>query len=189
MRQEGDSAPKLVKQSISVPTPADNQLLVRVAHVAQNPTDGMFRPVNEICEPASLTFAVQSFDSNAFGDGAVLGCDFVGTVEATGPGAKRIAVGTTIAGLIWGGKLAPHGPSDSGKLMPDDRGDQGPRGVQQVYPRRRAHLLPRPRGHHTRAGVHHPPRSRHRLARTLLKGLPEYAAGVQADSPHLGRQL
>lgn len=47
---------------------------------------------------------VQSFDSNAFGDGAVLGCDFVGTVEASGNNVSRARLGDTVAGLIWGGK-------------------------------------------------------------------------------------
>ncbi|KAH7112024.1 hypothetical protein EDB81DRAFT_953737 [Dactylonectria macrodidyma] len=46
----------------------------------------------------------QSFDSNAFGDDAILGCDFVGVVEETGPGMPRVTKGVTIAGLIWGGE-------------------------------------------------------------------------------------
>jgi NADPH:quinone reductase-like Zn-dependent oxidoreductase len=48
---------------------------------------------------------VQSLDANAFGDDAVLGCDFVGTVEKTGDKVSRIKIGTVIAGLIWGGQL------------------------------------------------------------------------------------
>lgn len=47
---------------------------------------------------------MQSFDSNAFGDGAILGCDFVGTVTETDKGVTRAAKGDVIAGLIWGGK-------------------------------------------------------------------------------------
>lgn len=117
VRQEGDSAHKLVKQPIPVPTPADNQLLVRVTHVAQNPTDGAAHSSHADENSHSLTCAVQSFDANAFGDGAVLGCDFVGVVEAAGSGAKRIAVGTTVAGLIWGGELAPLGRSDPDMLI------------------------------------------------------------------------
>ncbi|KAM0332991.1 hypothetical protein ACHAQA_001648 [Verticillium albo-atrum] len=78
---------KLSKENIALPTPAENQVLVKVSHVAQNPTD------------------VQSLDSNAFGDGAVLGCDFVGTVVQTGSKVTRVAEGATIAGLIWGGEI------------------------------------------------------------------------------------
>ena len=46
---------------------------------------------------------VQCFDINAFGDGAVLGCDFVGDVTELGPGVTRLAKGDVVAGLIWGG--------------------------------------------------------------------------------------
>jgi NADPH:quinone reductase-like Zn-dependent oxidoreductase len=48
---------------------------------------------------------VQSFDSNAFGDGAVLGCDFVGEVIELGSKVTRLAKGETIAGLVWGGEV------------------------------------------------------------------------------------
>lgn len=48
---------------------------------------------------------VQSFDGNAFGDGAVLGCDFVGEVTELGEGVTHLAKGDIVAGLIWGGKL------------------------------------------------------------------------------------
>lgn len=51
----------------------------------------------------SLTSIVQSFDSNAFGDGTVLGCDFVGEVVELGSGVTRLAKGDIVAGLIWGG--------------------------------------------------------------------------------------
>ncbi|KAJ5632835.1 hypothetical protein N7490_009174 [Penicillium lividum] len=78
---------KLSKVTISVPTPGEHQVLVKISHVAQNPTD------------------VQSLDANAFGDDAVLGCDFVGIVEKTGAKVNRIKTGTVIAGLIWGGEI------------------------------------------------------------------------------------
>ncbi|KAF3002345.1 hypothetical protein E8E14_007109 [Neopestalotiopsis sp. 37M] len=78
---------KLSKETIPVPTPVEHQVLVKISHVAQNPTD------------------VQSLDGNAFGDDAVLGCDFVGTVEMTGDDVKKIKTGSTIAGLIWGGEI------------------------------------------------------------------------------------
>ncbi|KAE9566914.1 hypothetical protein CGMCC3_g16934 [Colletotrichum fructicola] len=79
--------PSLVRKSIPIPLPASNQALVKISHIAQNPTD------------------VQSFDGNAFGDGAVLGCDFVGTVEETGDQVNKLKKGDTIAGLIWGGEI------------------------------------------------------------------------------------
>ncbi|KAL2686837.1 hypothetical protein Neosp_004379 [[Neocosmospora] mangrovei] len=86
VRTSGDN-PILVKESLPTPKPGDHQLLVKVSHVAQNPTD------------------VQSLDGNAFGDGAVLGCDFVGVVEETGPNVTGITKGTVVAGLIWGGEI------------------------------------------------------------------------------------
>ncbi|RAH63518.1 GroES-like protein [Aspergillus piperis CBS 112811] len=78
---------KLSKETIAAPTPTEDQVLVKISHVAQNPTD------------------VQSLDTNAFGDDAVLGCDFVGTVEKTGDKVSRLKTGTVIAGLIWGGEI------------------------------------------------------------------------------------
>lgn len=53
-----------------------------------------------------LTFVVLAFDLEAFGDGAVLGCDFAGTVEGLGPGVSKFAAGDKIAAFIWGGKSA-----------------------------------------------------------------------------------
>ncbi|KAF4443598.1 alcohol dehydrogenase [Fusarium acutatum] len=85
VRLDTTDTPRLVKETVPMPKPGEHQLLVKVFYVAQNPTD------------------IQSFDSNAFGDGAVLGCDFVGVVEQIGPNVTRIAKGTNIAGLIWGG--------------------------------------------------------------------------------------
>ncbi|KAH7129754.1 putative alcohol dehydrogenase [Dactylonectria estremocensis] len=87
VRVDGDKLPTLVKELVPVPTPGEHQVLVKVSHVAQNPTD------------------IQSFERNAFGDGAILGCDFVGTVEQTGPNVSRISETMTIAGLVWGGEV------------------------------------------------------------------------------------
>ncbi|KAH8433044.1 zinc-binding alcohol dehydrogenase family protein [Aspergillus melleus] len=83
---EGGS-PKLVLEDLPVPSPGSGQVLVKLSHVAQNPTD------------------VQAFDSNAFGDGSVLGCDFVGEVVELGEGVTRLAKGDIVAGLIWGGEI------------------------------------------------------------------------------------
>ena len=40
VRQDGDSPPKLVKESLGIPAPKDKQLVVRIQYAAQNPTDG-----------------------------------------------------------------------------------------------------------------------------------------------------
>ncbi|KAJ4294032.1 Zinc-binding oxidoreductase alcohol dehydrogenase [Kalmusia sp. IMI 367209] len=87
VQRNRDGKSSLSKESISRPTPEDNQVLVRLSHVAQNPTD------------------VQSFDRNAMGDGSVFGCDFAGTVEDVGKNVTRVKKGDTIAGLIWGGEI------------------------------------------------------------------------------------
>lgn len=47
---------------------------------------------------------VESFDDDQFGDGSVLGCDFVGEVETVGDSVSKVKKGDVIAGLIWGGK-------------------------------------------------------------------------------------
>jgi NADPH:quinone reductase-like Zn-dependent oxidoreductase len=112
VRVDSNNTPKLVKDVLPVPKPGPRQLLVKVSHVAQNPTDGEAQPPTSALAGAGLTHrapaAVQSFDVNAFGDGTILGCDFVGVVVETGPDVTRITKGTTIAGLIWGGMYAPY---------------------------------------------------------------------------------
>ena len=74
-------------EDVPLPSLETGQVLVRISAIAQNPTD------------------VQSFDGDAFGDGAVLGCDFCGIVEKIGPGVKKLVQGDRIAGLIWGGEI------------------------------------------------------------------------------------
>lgn len=87
IQRNKDGKPTLSQERIEKPKPEDNQALVKLSHVAQNPTD------------------VQSFDRNALGDGSVFGCDFAGTVEEVGKSVTRIKKGDNIAGLIWGGML------------------------------------------------------------------------------------
>ncbi|KAH7362620.1 chaperonin 10-like protein [Plectosphaerella cucumerina] len=91
VKTNGSAASTLERRSIPIPSPGEHQVLVRISYVAQNPTD------------------VQSLDTKAFDDGAVLGCDFVGTVEQLGPGVSRFSKGDTIAGLIWGGETPGQG--------------------------------------------------------------------------------
>ncbi|SPJ76456.1 related to C.carbonum toxD gene [Fusarium torulosum] len=82
-----NAKPELVKKEISPPMLEAHEVLVKVSTVAQNPTD------------------VQAFDLNLFGNGAVLGCDFAGTVERLGKNVSKVAEGDTIAGLLWGGEI------------------------------------------------------------------------------------
>ncbi|EYB27299.1 hypothetical protein FG05_07249 [Fusarium graminearum] len=79
------SKPELIKKDISPPMLEPYEVLVKVATVAQNPTD--------------------AFDLNLFGNGAVLGCDFAGKIERLGKDVTKVAEGDTIAGLIWGGEI------------------------------------------------------------------------------------
>ncbi|KAM6525205.1 hypothetical protein FALCPG4_010762 [Fusarium falciforme] len=81
----------LVQEQLPMPRPGPNQALVKVSTAAQNPTD------------------VLCFDNKIFGNGAVLGCDFTGTVEALGSNVKRLQLGDIIAGLIWGGEIEGQG--------------------------------------------------------------------------------
>ncbi|KAI1860549.1 hypothetical protein JX265_009948 [Neoarthrinium moseri] len=81
----------LQRETTQIPSPEVNEALVKVLYAAQNPTD------------------VQSFDSKAVGEGGVLGCDFVGTVEQVGAKVTRLQTGDTVAGLIWGGETKGKG--------------------------------------------------------------------------------
>jgi len=94
--------PAFAKERVQKPQPEAHQLLVRISHVAQNPTD------------------VQSFDRNAAGDGSVFGCDFVGTVESVGANATRSKKDDIIAGLIRGGEKKGLG-AYSEYTLADDR--------------------------------------------------------------------
>jgi NADPH:quinone reductase-like Zn-dependent oxidoreductase len=86
IQRNKDGKPTLVQETIDKPHPESHQALIAITHIAQNPTD------------------VQSFDSNAMGDGSVFGCDFSGVVESIGDNVTRVEPGDKIAGLIWGGK-------------------------------------------------------------------------------------
>ncbi|KAI9150053.1 hypothetical protein HJFPF1_09807 [Paramyrothecium foliicola] len=78
---------KLVKETIPVPEPGKHQLLVKISYAAQNPTD------------------VGGLDQTYYDDGAVLGCDFAGTVDLVGPEVNQAVEGTLIAGVLWGGPV------------------------------------------------------------------------------------
>ena len=71
-------------ESVPLPSLKADQVLVKNLAVAQNPTD------------------VKSFDMNAFGDGAVLGCDFAGVVEDRGTEVTRVEKGDRVSSFMWG---------------------------------------------------------------------------------------
>ncbi|KAH6963259.1 chaperonin 10-like protein [Fusarium avenaceum] len=77
----------LVSTDVEVPQLQAHQVYVKVEYAAFNPTDRL------------------AFDLHAFGDGAVLGCDFVGTVTRTHPNVTKLEVGDKIAALVWGGEI------------------------------------------------------------------------------------
>ncbi|UZP43387.1 hypothetical protein NXS19_011203 [Fusarium pseudograminearum] len=81
----------LAVAKISLPRLQDHQVYVRVDFAAFNPTDRL------------------GFDLQAFGDGAVLGCDFVGTVTHTHQSVNTLEVGDKIAALVWGGEIKSLG--------------------------------------------------------------------------------
>lgn len=89
--QRGGDKPSFALEELAIPHPSDHEVLVKNHFVAQNPTD------------------VQSLDGNAFGDGTVLGCDFVGEVAEVGRNVSRYKKGDIIAALIWGGEVKGHG--------------------------------------------------------------------------------
>lgn len=73
---------------------------------------------------------VQTLDSNAFGEGTVLGCDFVGTVEEEGTEAKNLSKGDVIAGLIWGAEIKGLGAYGSHTFADDRISFKVPKGVK-----------------------------------------------------------
>ncbi|OJJ40835.1 hypothetical protein ASPWEDRAFT_34310 [Aspergillus wentii DTO 134E9] len=104
--------PTLVTESLPLPQPGSHQAVVKVSHVAQNPTD------------------VQSFVINAFGDGSVLGCDFVGQVVKLGDAVTRLKEGDTVAGLIWGGEFKGLGAYSEYTLVDENVCFKPPSGIK-----------------------------------------------------------
>ncbi|KAA8641914.1 uncharacterized protein ATNIH1004_010853 [Aspergillus tanneri] len=84
---EGHS-PNLMQEDLPLPSPGSRQALVKLSHAAQNPTDDIdaFNPLR-----LHIVRKFLSFDANTFGDGAVLGCDFVGELVELGNDVRRIA--------------------------------------------------------------------------------------------------
>lgn len=108
IRAPAGQAQTLSKESIPIPSLQANQVLVKISHVAQNPTDSEYASGHSYgmaCTIHADTFTiVQSLDSQAFEDGNVLGCDFVGEVVELGSKVSRFSKGDVIAALVWGDK-------------------------------------------------------------------------------------
>ncbi|KPM34848.1 hypothetical protein AK830_g11719 [Neonectria ditissima] len=77
----------LVIEETQLPALKERQVCVKVECAAFNPTDRL------------------AFDLNAFGDGAVLGCEFTGIVTRTHPGVTKLSPGDRVAALVWGGEI------------------------------------------------------------------------------------
>ncbi|KAF5981205.1 hypothetical protein FBULB1_4873 [Fusarium bulbicola] len=77
----------LTQGSVTLPPLKEHQVYVKVEHAAFNPTDRL------------------ALDVNAFGDGAVLGCDFAGKVVEVHSTVTKLKPGDSIAGFVWGGEI------------------------------------------------------------------------------------
>ncbi|KAJ0421142.1 chaperonin 10-like protein [Aspergillus carlsbadensis] len=82
-----EGKPSLVESPVHIPTPSSNQALIKVSYVAQNYTD------------------VRLYESGESEEGCILGCDFVGKVEAIGSSVSKLQPGDIVSGLICGGQL------------------------------------------------------------------------------------
>jgi NADPH:quinone reductase-like Zn-dependent oxidoreductase len=49
VRMADSQSPKLSKENIDIPRPAENQVLIKISHAAQSPTDSMFQSSHDCC--------------------------------------------------------------------------------------------------------------------------------------------
>lgn len=77
-------------EEVPVPEIDDNEVLVKVVALAQNPTD--WKHIKGICNP-----------------GTICGCDWSGYVVKTGRNVSSPAVGTHVAGFVHGGTYKDRG--------------------------------------------------------------------------------
>ncbi|KAG7571181.1 hypothetical protein FFLO_00854 [Filobasidium floriforme] len=103
-------------QEVALPELEENDILVKVAYVAQNPTDWKHASIPGLSVP-----------------GAIIGCDFSGTVvtiPSICPNPNKLQVGDKIAGMVHGGKFPTKGsfaqylrvPSDTCWKVPESVG-------------------------------------------------------------------
>ncbi|KXH41835.1 hypothetical protein CNYM01_06751 [Colletotrichum nymphaeae SA-01] len=104
---------QLVVENVALPELQLHQVYVSVEWAAFNPTDTI--PDSSFVFDFELTHSTPglAFDVDAFGDGAVLGCEFVGTVTQAHPNVSRLQVGDRIAALVWGGEMKGVGAYSS----------------------------------------------------------------------------
>ncbi|KAL1408985.1 hypothetical protein Q8F55_005804 [Vanrija albida] len=88
--------------TIPVPAPQGDEVLIRVAHYAINPTDW------------------KQVDTSATGPGTVVGIDVAGTVVALGPDATRFKLGDVVAGLSPGNKFKDNGGASEYALLEEE---------------------------------------------------------------------
>ncbi|KAF4501666.1 toxD [Fusarium agapanthi] len=77
----------LTQGNVTLPPLKEHQVYVKVEYAAFNPTDRL------------------ALDVNAFGDNAVLGCDFAGQVVDIHSTVTRLRPGDSIASFVWGGEI------------------------------------------------------------------------------------
>ncbi|KAI0692545.1 zinc-binding oxidoreductase ToxD [Cytidiella melzeri] len=91
MKAQVVQADKTIKvEEVPVPAVADNEVLVRVIAIAQNPTD--WKHVEHMTKP-----------------GSICGCEFVGHVVQVGKDVSRFVVGDLVTGLNHGSAFPDRG--------------------------------------------------------------------------------
>ena len=101
-------------QEVPVPSISDDEILVKVVAVAQNPTDWQrthfdilllyLRNLNH------LSFLYHDVDIDLVGNaGTICGCDFSGNVAAVGNNVTHFNVGDHVAGFTHGGFYKDRG--------------------------------------------------------------------------------
>ncbi|KAL5590311.1 hypothetical protein FOBRF1_013868 [Fusarium oxysporum] len=77
----------LTQGIVTLPPLKEHQVYIKVEYAAFNPTDRL------------------ALDVDAFGDDAVLGCDFAGQVVDAHSTVTKLKPGHSIAGFVWGGEI------------------------------------------------------------------------------------
>ncbi|KAH7140650.1 chaperonin 10-like protein [Dactylonectria macrodidyma] len=103
---------ELFIEEIQLPALKEHQVCVEVQSGAFNPTDRL------------------AFDLNAFGDGAVLGCDFTGIVTRTHPTVTKLVPGDRVAALVWGGEIKGLGAYSTHAIADERISFKVPTGIE-----------------------------------------------------------